>query len=647
MNVDSSMSKRKAEDSSSDSSDDEYGPSLAPATKQKRRRRLKNEKLYLENLPSSQRYSKSFMHKSQITTIVIQPESSRSGIIATGSSDGYLKFWQKTDNEDGIQFVKQFLAHKSAIRKAIFSTDSRLLLTIGGDKTIKIFDVYSLDMINILEVSIVPSNICWIQGRGSGGSLIAVSVENSSSIYIYDIEKSGNQDSEGEVGNVSGQDYKPVRVADKIHKAPVTLLAYNSLYDCVISVDSLGMIEYWQPSGSNMYNKPEGVFEFKGSTNLYDFRKSKASILCLTISPDESKFATFSSERRVAIFDFKSGRKIREYDESLETIEEMHRYGTSVYKPDNGEFARRLTLEKEAMNDITAFSNIIFDESSNFIIYSTLLGIKFVNIDTNTCSNLLGREENIRFMTLSLYQGKASSDYNGSIMTMDMATSNNETISKQFNEDPILFATGFKKNRFYLFSRSKAEYKEIKSSRDVHNETIVIKPSQSAKTNKSEGSKTQLSSTVVLHTSLGDITVRLFPNYAPLAVENFTALCRKGYYDNLIFHRVIKKFMIQGGDPEGDGTGGTSIWGKHFKDEFTPMLRHDRPYTVSMANAGKNTNGSQFFITTEKAPWLDDKHTIFGRVESGIETIKMIEGLKVDKNDRPEDPPSIVSTTVK
>jgi peptidylprolyl isomerase domain and WD repeat-containing protein 1 len=129
--------------------------------------------------------------------------------------------------------------------------------------------------------------------------------------------------------------------------------------------------------------------------------------------------------------------------------------------------------------------------------------------------------------------------------------------------------------------------------------------------------------------------VKLFPDETPKTCENFTTHAKNGYYDGLLFHRVIKGFMLQTGDPLGDGTGGVSIWGGEFEDEITRDLRHDRPYTVSMANAGPNTNGSQFFITTVATPWLDGKHTVFGRVVKGADVVHSIEKLKTDKGDKP------------
>lgn len=130
---------------------------------------------------------------------------------------------------------------------------------------------------------------------------------------------------------------------------------------------------------------------------------------------------------------------------------------------------------------------------------------------------------------------------------------------------------------------------------------------------------------VTIETNLGNIEVKLFNDLAPKACENFLGLAQKNYYNGTTFHRVIPQFMLQGGDPDGNGTGGKSLWGKKFEDEFAPTLKFDRPGLLAMANSGPNTNGSQFFITTVATPWLNNKHTIFGEVTKGNEVVKLIE----------------------
>ena len=127
--------------------------------------------------------------------------------------------------------------------------------------------------------------------------------------------------------------------------------------------------------------------------------------------------------------------------------------------------------------------------------------------------------------------------------------------------------------------------------------------------------------TATIATDLGDIVVELFADKAPLTVNNFVFLAREGYYDGVTFHRVIKGFMAQGGDPTGTGSGGP---GYRFADEFHPALKHDGPGTLSMANAGPGTNGSQFFITYRDTPHLDGKHTVFGRVVEGMAVVEAI-----------------------
>jgi peptidylprolyl isomerase len=152
---------------------------------------------------------------------------------------------------------------------------------------------------------------------------------------------------------------------------------------------------------------------------------------------------------------------------------------------------------------------------------------------------------------------------------------------------------------------------------------------------------------VVLETNQGNIEIKLMPQIAPKACENFIKLCEKGYYNGTIFHRVIKGFMIQGGDPTGTGMGGKSIWGKSFEDEVSEEAEFNTPGILAMANAGPNTNGSQFFITCAKTPWLNMKHTIFGEVIDGYDVVQKIENSSTDANDKPQAEQKIISVTVK
>ena len=179
---------------------------------------------------------------------------------------------------------------------------------------------------------------------------------------------------------------------------------------------------------------------------------------------------------------------------------------------------------------------------------------------------------------------------------------------------------------------------------------------------------------VTVHTNQGDFTLELFPEVAPKTVENFVTHAKNGYYDGVIFHRVIEDFMIQGGDPTGTGMGGESIYGRTFEDEFSREA-FNLYGTLSMANAGPNTNGSQFFIVTAKqvpaqmlkqlkdggwpeeiveeyakvggTPWLDHRHTVFGRVVEGMDVVLKIEGVERNAQDRPLEDVVIESMDVK
>jgi len=151
---------------------------------------------------------------------------------------------------------------------------------------------------------------------------------------------------------------------------------------------------------------------------------------------------------------------------------------------------------------------------------------------------------------------------------------------------------------------------------------------------------------VTMKTNLGSMKIELFCDLVPKTAKNFLALCASGYYDKTKFHRNIKKFMVQGGDPTGTGKGGKSIYGGYFEDEIVDVLRNDKRGTLAMANRGANTNGSQFFILYDKQPHLNNVNTVFGRVIDGLETLDSIEKIPVDEKDRPIHPIEIISTTV-
>ncbi|CAZ83960.1 unnamed protein product [Tuber melanosporum] len=608
-------------DAEDTSSDDDIGPTLPPAggSKKKKRRTLPHEKLYLSAMPSSPRYSKSLMHRDNLSFVTMTPFTD---FLITTSADGVVKFWKKV--AVGIEFVKMFRAHTADIVSVNVSSDGRCFATAGADNRVAVFDVDTFDLLTTLTLPNTPRAICWVHKRGSSLPLLAISDTETTAINIYD----GRPES-----------MKVLATLPKLHRAIVHLMSFNDKYDTVVSCDEGGMIEYWSPHSEREFEKPSSVFVFKSDTSLLDFKRAKSVPSSLAISPTCEQFATFSyPDRQVRVFDFSSAKLYRSYDESISTLTTIQQAASSDRKLPDLEFGRRIAVE----TDLTSLSsltkqNIIFDESGYFIIYGSLAGIKILNMTTNTLPRLLSAEEGIRPMHLAIYQGAPKKK---SLMTVEMAASANPLLNESTERDPMIVCTAYQKPRFYIFTNDSSA---SKSERDILNE----KPAQANQASAGPIATTvkqESGQAAIMHTSLGDIHVRLFPEAAPKTVENFVTHARSQYYNGTIFHRVIKKFMIQGGDPLGDGTGGESIWGGEFEDEFS-TLKHDKPYTLSMANAGPNTNGSQFFITTEKTPWLDNRHTIFGRATQGLDVVHKIENVRTFK-EKPEDDVKIISITV-
>ncbi|CAH8870763.1 unnamed protein product [Trichobilharzia szidati] len=594
------------------------------------------------------------MHRNIITHVAY----SKTHYLMTCSNDGHFKFWRKADGV-GLEFIKHYRAHLGAILGLSVSCDGELACTVGDDKTAKVFDVINFDMISMLKLNFLPSGCCFIYTPKDEITALAITDQDSSKIRIFDAR---SQD-------------ELLHIMEKLHEAPIVCLAFNPVFDCVLSADSEGMLECWS-SPKNNYGFPNTLkWKYKSDTDYYCLLAAKTYAVNAVFSPSGKILAVLGADRKIRLFRFATGKLIRVYDESLQQYSNLQQ---SKQLLPSMEFGRRLAQEKELdRSEFKHSCNLVFDLSSNFLAYATLLGIKVINVVTNRVVRNLGGPENLRFIQLAFIPPRSSSLLYGStcigsgtsscvpsLEMLAMANDDNTTLNSSSGSGtntvaartPVLVCTAFKKNRIYLFTNR--EPHDVKSDgdtitpgstaeRDVFNEKPT-KEEVLAATRDSATAASRLAGSAILHTTLGDIHIRLCPRECPRTVENFVGHSRAGYYNGHIFHRVIKGFMVQTGCPLGTGTGGESIWGGEFEDEFHPSLRHDRPYTVSMANAGPNTNGSQFFITVAPTPWLDNKHTVFGRVVKGMEVVQKVSNIKTNpKNDKPLEDVNIISVTVK
>ena len=585
----------------------------APPPKTKKRKTLAHESVYLDALPSASMYERSFMHRDTVTHVAF---ATTHDFFVTASIDGHLKFWKKRHR--GVEFVKHFRAHASEILGLSVSADGGMCATIGSDNTCKIFDVVNFDMLLMLKLPYAPTACEFVFRRGDAVHALAIG-DDAGTIRVYDALSSSAE---------------PVKTLDKLHRSRITALRYNSARECVISAEEKGALEYWSSRPEDDYaaltssNHAKIEFGYKLDTDLYALAKVKTAAYALEVSADGEKFSTTGPDRRVRVFRWKTGKLIKDIDESLEGAEDVQRSGIEKYVLEDIDFGRRLAIERELTKSLEkhAWPNAIFDESGNFLIYASHLGIKVVNLVTNQCPRIIGKVENTeRFTRLALFQGVPQKDKRARGSGKDV---------KVAEKDPTIVACAFNKVRMYIFSSHEPEEgDDAATGRDVFNEKPRAEELLAASALPSAGAG--VATSAVIHTTLGDIHVQFFPNECPRTCENFSTHARNGYYDGIVFHRVIKNFMVQTGDPLGDGTGGQSIWGGEFEDEIVRDLRHDRPFTVSMANAGPNTNGSQFFITTVATPWLDGKHTVFGRVTRGSDVVQAIENTKCDKHDKP------------
>ncbi len=592
----------------------------------KAKKRREDKTILLRDLPTSSSYEVSYMHREKLSHVAVARNVE---FIITASIDGHVKFWRKMPKS--IEFVKHFVAHLEPIVSFVLSIDGQRLLTASTDKTVKLFEVAQFDMAGMIELDFTPSYAVWL---GKQAKIVVSEVDNSC-LRIYDMD--GDDPS------------KVLTVLDHIHSYPVTHIALVSPAEVMISVDTKGLIEYWSNDSYQLVscqNCKSVNFRVKSETGLFELAKAKMQVLHLEVAGSGKRFVVTCASRKIMVFDFVTGRTIYVADESAASYAKEG--ALTLPGSSSGEevaVGSRLKQLASLESERSPFE-ATFDKSGDVLIYGCPLGVKMVLLTPKGGSlvRIIGTEDtDLHYTGLALYQGtpkvdkqyllakkkeESQEEYNK--QALEAATEEySESNGGSKDADPVLFMTAYKQRRVYCLST-----RLPKGERDHINEKLSPSELAMARTADKDQAK-KLPAEAVLHTSRGDIFLRLFPEQCPRTVENFIGHAESGYYKGTTFHRVIKGFMIQGGDPDGDGTGGESIWGGPFEDEFHPRLRHAQPFTLSMANAGPNTNGSQFFITTAPTPHLDDKHTVFGKVTKGFEVVGAIENSPVGVSDKP------------
>lgn len=496
------------------------------------------------------------MHPTIVTHILAHPPH-----ILTASDDGQLSVWQASP----FTFIKSFALPLAPL--ALVSSPHTAQVLVLTPDTVALVSLPVYDLAPVAALPFAPLAACFVRATDND-HYVLVSRASCNRVLV-----------------LSAADLSQVDMIVTPHQYPVRHLVYSAAANCLISIDSKAVIDYWQLDMS--HHSPRAVplknlsFRSKARTDLYYLARHSLTPTHLAVSNNGKYFVVTCTDQCVRVFDFYTGKIWRTYHVCAKDV--VH---TSHAIPKE-ELDRRLARENQVVTDPSSLGslNAVFDPSARFVIYASVVGIHVVEMDTNQEMRVLGEREGAeRFLHIALVESKGE-------------------------EGALLLAGSFQSQRVYLFTSE-----EVAEGRDVFNERPMVKGGKDRPSASEEAKrKTALAKRAILHTSEGDVGIVLFENVAPKTVENFVTHARNGYFDRVLFHRVIKGFMIQTGDPDGDGTGGESIWGGEFDDEIDIKFSHEIG-TVSMANAGPNTNGSQFFITCQPTPHLDGKHTIFGEL---------------------------------
>ncbi|EAY20958.1 peptidyl-prolyl cis-trans isomerase, cyclophilin-type family protein [Trichomonas vaginalis G3] len=537
-------------------------------------------------LPSGEMYYRSYMHRENLQFVA---SSQTYQFFITMSVDGFIKFWHADKTE--IEFVKQIQPHEGQFCSFSVSEDDEFIAIGTNSGKIIICRIQSFEMLTKVDFGVrTEVNLCYIKDKSALNQYLAVSLGNEKSIKIVDPFK---EDLETQI----------IREFT-LNSSPITSMCFSFEKEIGLSVDKKGMITFW-----DIYGKcPDfGYTLFQSNfMELMSIKGNGNKVVSSAFSNNGRYFIVCCSDWTIREFDIETGKIVRRFSDELD--------GSKTYGLDTDMYNSRVNLEKQCRENNSYFS-AMFDRTDSILIIPSAFGIKFYDSQTGTLLRIIGRVEmQERFNSLAFLK----------------------------SDVPMLLASAFNKQRFYLFTNENGK----SGKRDAFNEKVteeVVK----AVTKVPRVLASSLPRVATLHTMMGDIKFEMFPEECPLTVENFVTHSKRGYYDNTRIFRVERDFCIQMGDPTGSGIGGESIWGGYFDDENLDNVINNfsEAWMVGMANEGKNTNGSQFFITTNPAPSLNGKHTCWGRLVSGKETIQKIMTVEIDKYKHPLDPILIVNIT--
>jgi peptidylprolyl isomerase domain and WD repeat-containing protein 1 len=612
------------------------------------------------------------MHEAVVTCAAATTH--KHGYVLTGDSHGIVKFWKRTGVAAAasqaaagggdayatsasasqhqqsasccLEFAKSFTAHDTPVLNVAIDADSNDHGVSISANLLKFYDIGSFDAVSIIVKDSTTSAFgraaCWFTTAGQAWLAVSSSTDNSIRIV--------SPSSEGIVWTVN------------LHAAPVTAMGY--CHGNIVSTDSAGGMEVWDVQdtaggGGPRTNKAASVrYSSKHETDFYCLLQKKTC--CISLAVSSTHYALFCADFKLRVFAHDTGKLIVTFDERLQTA-----YGDKSTSSmlDSIEYGKRAATEREIQTESSVFSTsaveskqqqqppqhltFTFDSTGQCLIFPCMLGIKILDWRNRKLLGMTGKADagSLRFCSVILASGSANVNTQMLLARGGGVNSRNEQEEEATTTkvtDTLLIALAYTQRRVYVYSHIDPVVSgdsDALTRRDVWNEAPTVSDQLYSSTGNSrqEQATEKAQTKAILRTTMGDIHIQLYHKQVPKTIENFVGHCRSGYYDNVIFHRVIAGFMLQTGDPLGDGTGGESIWGGEFEDEIVPGLRHDRPYMVSMANAGPNTNGSQFFITTVPTPWLDGKHTVFGQVVRGMDVCNAIDKVKTDRLDRPLD----------